>query len=133
MQSAIRRGFNIDAIRGLVNLYTEHGFLHGNKVDLFLAGIPTAGKMIEEKATVTDQMLSDPSSDAGDLIAQSSLISLERYCNTFTESQLRTFRWIESNFDLGNHIRAAIIGPAGTGRSYLLKAIIELAQTKGLP
>ena len=132
LQSAVGRGFHIDAIRGLVQLYTEHGFLHDQEGDLFLAGIPTAGEKIEEKATVTDQMLSDPSSHTGDLIAQSSPISLEQYCSTFTESQLRTFRWIESNLDLGNHIRAAIIGPAGTGKSYLQKAIIELAKTKGL-
>ena len=49
---------------------------------------------------------------------------------TFTESQLRAYRWIEK--ELNRQVFAAIVGPAGTGKSYLLNGLIELAKSKGL-
>ena len=42
----------------------------------------------------------------------------------FTESQLRVYR---GQFDQSRQIHAAIVGPASTGKSYLLKGLIELA------
>ena len=45
---------------------------------------------------------------------------------------MRAYKWIESQFNDNKHVRAAIVGPAGTGKSYLLKGLIELARSKGL-
>ena len=77
-------------------------------------------------------MLGDPQTDMGDLIPSASGVDLDNFITTFTESQLRVYRWVECQFDQSRQIRAAIVGPAGTGKSYLLKGLIELAKSKGL-
>lgn len=45
---------------------------------------------------------------------------------------MRVYRWIEGQFNSNRQVRAAIMGPAGTGKSYILKGLIGLARSKGL-
>ncbi|MCG8626261.1 MAG: AAA family ATPase, partial [Proteobacteria bacterium] len=40
--------------------------------------------------------------------------------------------WIENEFNANRHVFAAIVGTAGTGKSYLLTGLIELVKSKGL-
>ena len=68
--------------------------------------------------------------DLGDLIPSTSCVELDNFITTFTESQLRVYRWVQGQFDQSRQVRAAIVGPAGTGKSYLLKGLIELARSK---
>ena len=63
-------------------------------------------------------MLNNPHSDTGDLLPTSSGVDLDTFVDTFTESQLRAYGWIEGEFN-NKQVRAAIVGPAGTGKSYL--------------
>ena len=134
LQSAISRGFHTDQLRSLAQLYVEHGFLSDDEAGTFLSDIPVLGEHDETEATVTDRMLGDPQSDVGDLVPSTSesTVDLNDFVQTFTESQLRVYRWVEGQFDQNKQIRAAIVGPAGTGKSYLLKGLIELAKSKGL-
>ena len=134
LQSAISRGFHTDQLRSLAQLYIEHGFLSEQEADIFLSDIPVLGEQDEPEATVTDpdQMLNHPHSDTGDLLPTSSSVDLSTLVNTFTESQLRAYQWVEGQFNQNKQVRAAIVGPAGTGKSYLLKGLIELARSKGL-
>ena len=118
-------------LRSLAQLYIEHGFLSEEEADTFLSDIPVLGEQDEPEATVTDQMLNHPHSDMGDLLPAGSSVDLSTFVDTFTESQLRAYRWIEGEFN-NKQVRAAIVGPAGTGKSYLLKGLIELAKSKGL-
>ena len=97
-----------------------------------MSDIPVFGEYDEPQANVTDQMLNDPLSDTGDLLPTTLSVDLSTFVNTFTESQLRAYRWIEGQFNSNKLVRAAIVGPAGTGKSYLLKGLIELAQSKGV-
>ena len=48
------------------------------------------------------------------------------------ESQHRAFYWITSQLDQGKQVQAAIIGPAGTGKSYLLQALIKKLRSQCL-
>ena len=132
LQSAISRGFHTDQLRSLAQLYVEHGFLSEDEVDTFLGDIPVLGERDEPDFTVTDHILHDPQSDPGSLITPTSSVDLHAYTYTFTESQLRAFRWVETELDHSRQVRAAVVGPAGTGKSYLLKGLIELAKSKGL-
>ena len=132
LQSAISRGFHTDQLRSLAQLYIEHGFLSEEEADTFLSDIPILGEQDEPEATVTDQMLNHPHSDMGDLLPTSSGVDLSTFVSTFTESQLRAYRWVEGQFNQNKQVRAAIVGPAGTGKSYLLNGLIELAKSKGL-
>ena len=79
---------------------------------------------------MSDQMLDAETCDLG--ISGTSETPLEDLVGTFTESQLRAYRWIESQLNGGKQVNAAVVGPAGTGKSYLLKGLIELAKSKQL-
>ena len=57
MQCALSRGFYLDSLITVAQLYINHGFLSENEADLFLADIPVLGEHNEQEATVTDQML----------------------------------------------------------------------------
>ena len=129
LQLAISRGFHTDQLTSLAQLYIEHGFLSEDEADTFLSEISVLGEHDEPEATVTDQMLNHPHSDTGDLRPTSSSVDLSTFVDTFTKSQLRAYRWIEGN---NKQVCAAIVGPAGTGKSYLVKGLIELAKSKGL-
>ena len=52
-----------------------------------------------------------------DLLPSRSPFDLNQYLKTFTESQHRAFTWITSQLDQGKQVQAAIIGPAGMGKS----------------
>ena len=99
LQSALSRGFHVDSLRELARLYTEHGFITEDKVDCFMAKVPTIGDSINEpQAHVTDQLLGDPTdSDLGDLLPSRPSFDLSEYLKTFTESQCRAFNWIRVN------------------------------------
>ena len=62
----------------------------------------------------------------GDLVPS---VDLNTFVETFTESQLW---WIEGQFNSNRQVHAAIMGPAGTGKSYLLKGLIELGTEVGV-
>ena len=119
LQSALSCGFHVDSLRELARLYTEHGFITADEADCFMAEIPTMSDNVNEpQAHVTDQLLGDPDSDIGDLLPNRPLFDLNWYLKTFTESQFRAFNWITSTIDEGRQMLAAIIGPAGTDKSY---------------
>ena len=102
---AVKRGFNIENLKTLVQMYLEHQFLEEEEADAFLSTLPTS---IED-----DNLL--PSQNK----------SLDEYLKKFTDSQSRAFKWIKNNVEL-NHsqILVAIIGPARCGKSYLMGAIV---------
>ena len=51
MQCALSKGFNLESLRTLAQLYIDHGFLSQDEADLFLADIPTLGEHDEQEAT----------------------------------------------------------------------------------
>lgn len=133
LQSAISRVFHTEQLRSLAQLYIEHGFLSEDEADAFLSDIPVLGEHDEHEAAVTDQMLNDPQSDISDFASAGSSLDLNIFVETSTESQLRAYQWIEGQLNKNNkQICAAIVGAAGTGKSYLLKGLIDLAKSKGL-
>ena len=87
MQSALSRGFHLESLRALAQVYVEHGFLTENEADLFLADVPILG---EHDATVTDQMLAVPDCNVGNLVP-SVVNELDNLITSFTPSQLREF------------------------------------------
>ena len=71
-------------------------------------------------------------SDLGNLVHFTTNPDLNSIVETFTESELRAYKWIENEFNENRQVFAAIVGPAGTGKSYLLTGLIELTKSKGL-
>lgn len=132
LQSAISKGFHVDQIRTLTQLYMDHGFLSGNEADAFLTSIPVLGEQDNEPNTIIpDQMLNDPQNGLPSFGTPSET-DLNALLPTFTESQTKAYKWIANKFVCNEQVFAAIIGPAGTGKSYLLKGLIGLAKTHNL-
>ena len=94
-----------------------------------MAEVPTID---DSAAHVTDQLLHDPGSDAGNLLPVKASFNLLEYTKTFTHSQQQAFTWISSKIDEGVQVQVAIIGPAGTGKSYLLQALIQQIKSQCL-
>ena len=117
--------FTFDSLREPARLYIEHAFITED-ADTFMAEVPTISYTVDEpQAHVTNQLLGDPDSNIGDLLPSRPSFNLSEYQQSFTESQYRAFHWISSRIGEGKQVQAAIIGPAGTGKSYLLQALIK--------
>ena len=56
----------------------------------------------------------------------------EQYLKSFTPSQLRAYTWVFTQLDHGKQMKTAVIGPAGTGKSYLLNGMIEMFTSHSL-
>ena len=133
LHSASKRGFSTDALRDLAHLYVENDFISSDEADTFLSQIPVMGeKDFEPQAKVTDQMLGDPSTDLGNMVPNRAPFSTDDYLASFTPSQRRAFDWTVAAMDSRSQIQVAIVGPAGTGKSYLLNALIQMMRARGL-
>ena len=117
------KGFKYEELKTLVQLFVDHDFLSASEGDSFMADIPLGAQADEEEAEVTDTLLTDPGSDYGTLLP-SAKQSLQSYAATFTPSQQAAFQWLTDKLQSGDKLSAAIIGPAGTGKSYVLNAVV---------
>ena len=87
---------------------------------------------MEPQVKFNDQLFTDPESDLGSLVLNHPSLSIEDYNKTFTDSPQRAFEWISASLKNHKQTNAAIVGPAGTGKSYLLNALIEFMWSRGL-
>ena len=106
-------------------------FLSTSDGDAFMADIPLGVQAVEEEAEVTDALPTDPGSEYGTLLPNTKQ-NLHSYAGTFTPSQGAAFQWLTGKLDSGDKLSAAIIGPAGTGKSYVLSAVVAYCRKKGL-
>ncbi len=66
LHSAASRGFSINFLCALAQLYVEHSSITEDEVDMFMSGIPVLGEHdIEPQGKVTDHLFTDPLSDTG--------------------------------------------------------------------
>lgn len=120
-------------LRELAHLYVENDFISCDEADTFLSQIPVVGeKEFEPQAKVTDQMLGGPDTDFGNMIPSKASFSADDYLASFIPSQRRAFEWTTAALDSHKQIQVAVVGPAGTGKSYLLMALIKTMKECGL-
>ena len=131
LHTAVSKGFKYEELKTLVQLFVDHEFLSANEGDSFMADIPLGAQADEDEAEVTDTLLTDPGSDYGSLLP-SAKQNLQSYAATFTPSQQAAFQWITDKLQSGDKLSAAIIGPAGTGKSYVLNAVVAHCRKNGL-
>ena len=75
LQSAISRGFRNQKLRSPVRLYMEHGFLSDNEADAV--------------SVLSNLYLFAPTSVT---------VNLDSLLQTFTESQISAYRWVENSW-----------------------------------
>ena len=124
IQSAISRGFNIESVRSLAAIYIENRFLTEDEADVFIFTIPVAEECkVEVQAMVTNQLFGD---EDGEMEPKAPFIPLPTNIHSVPKSGFSVQLCSNSSIKVG------IIGPAGTGKSYLLNAIIELFESHHL-
>ena len=122
--------FQFRILRTLAQLYIHHGSLSQNWTELFLADIPVLGEHDEQEATVTYQMLADPDCDMGNVVT----IPINGHWIIWWAHlhPLKTaFKWVKCQLDFNKPLQVAV-GSAGTGKSYLLKELVQLHEKKQL-
>ena len=75
-------------------------------------------------------MLADPDYDMDNLVTTPVNESLDNLISTFTPLRKRAFEWVQGQLELGKPLQVAIVGPAGTGKSYLLRGLIQMCKSK---
>ena len=80
---------------------------------------------------MTDTLLTDPSSEYGSLLPRPKK-NVQSYSATFTPSQAAAFQCLTDKLDSGKKLSATIIGPAGTGKSYVLNVVVAHCRKIGL-
>ena len=131
LHTAVSKGFKYEELKTLVQLFVDHEFLTASEGDSFMADIPLGAEADEEEAEVTDTLLTDPGCDYGSLLPNAKQ-TVQTYADTFTPSQQAAFEWLTGKLQCGDKLSAAIIGPAGTGKSYVLNAIVAHCRRNGL-
>ena len=131
LHTAVSKGFKYEELKTLVQLFVDHEFLSASEGDSFMADIPLGAEADEEEAEVTDTLLTDPGSDYGSLLPNAKQ-NLQSYADSFTPSQQAAFEWLTDKLQSGDKLSAAIIGPAGTGKSYVLNAVVAHCRRNGL-
>ncbi len=133
LHSAASHGFSVESLCALGQVYIEHSFITEDEADTFLSAIPVLGEHdMKPQVNVMDHLLSDLQSDMGSLVPNRPSFCLEEYVLSFTGSQRRAYDWLSDALDGSQQVQAAIIGPAGTGKSYLLNRLIQMLRYRGL-
>ena len=85
LQSAITRGFSIESLWALAQLYIDHKFITEDEADSFLSEIPVMGERDDEsKGEITGHLFNDPDSDLGTLVPNRAAFSSDEYvCPVF--------------------------------------------------
>ena len=129
LMDAANRGFSLESLKSLVDMYLEHGFLDDDEADTFLSTIPIGPNQQEEVREVTDQLVGD--GDDGLLPPQNK--PLEQYTSKFTDSQARAFQWIQDGVQQSSsRLLAAFVGAAGCGKSFLMGGIVQYLRQSNL-
>ena len=129
LMDAAKRGFSLESLKLLVDMYLEHGFLDDDEADAFLSTIPIGPNQQEEVREVTDQLVGD--GDDGLLPPQNK--PLEQYTSKFTDSQARAFQWIQDGVQQSSsQLLAAFVGAAGCGKSFLMGGIVQYLRQSNL-
>ena len=129
LMDAAKRGFSLESLKSLVDMYLEHGFLDDDEADAFLSTIPIGPNQQEEVREVTDQLVGD--GDNGLLPPQNK--PLEQYTSKFTDSQARAFQWIQDGVQQSSsQLLAAFVGAAGCGKSFLMGGIVQYLRQSNL-
>ena len=100
--------------------------------NIFIDEVETIHNAIQEEAEqeVLDANVNgEDDSDLANIAIHSCNSNLEDFQVTLTPSQLQAYDYITQALSTGKQLLTALIGAAGTGKSYLLKGLIEHAQT----
>ena len=109
--------------------FVEMDWIGNDEFNTFIDEVGTLPTKREEAIKeVTEDDTNNDESDLANLRVEVEHFDLDEYKSTLTKSQRRAYTEISDTLTSGKQLLAAVIGEAGTGKSYLLKGIVENAQ-----
>ena len=128
LHDARQRGFSLDRLRKMAQCLKDMDWIGDDEFNLFIEEVATVhNSHTEDEQEVLDADVDVDHADLANLAMHSNHIDLEEFEASLSPSQLQAYNYIARSLSGGNQVLAAIIGEAGTGKSYLLKGIVEHA------
>ena len=131
LHDARYRGFSFDRLRRMAQSLLDMNWIGEDEFNVFIdevAAIRTANEP-EDAQEVTDADFNPEHADLADIKMNSNHVDLAKFEEILSPSQKQAYDFITQSLTSGNQLLTAIIGEAGTGKSYLLKGIMEHATT----
>ena len=127
LQDARHRGFSLDRLRRMAQSLRDMDWIGEDEFNAFIDEVTTAHRVdaMEEEQEVTDADFNPAYSELGNLRMNDDHIDLAEFEQTLSPSQKRAYDYITQYLSTGKQLLTSIVGEAGTGKSYLLKGIIE--------
>ena len=129
LHDAQQRGFSLQRLRRMAQQLRDMDWIGQDEFNTFIEEATTIqhDNGNDEQREVTDADIETEEADMANLLIENDAIDLGQYVSTFSESQRKAFDYITQSLSTGKQVLTAIIGEAGTGKSYLLKGIVEHA------
>ena len=129
LHDAQQRGFSLRRLRRMAHQLREMDWIGQDEFNTFIEEATTIqhDNANDEQREVTEADIEAEEADMANLMIEHDPIDLDQYVSTFSESQRQAFNYITQSLSSGKQVLTAIIGEAGTGKSYLLKGIVEHA------
>lgn len=125
LQEANSRGFSMEQLQKLAQTLVDCNMLSSEACENFLGEVSESRPKLEQEVEVTEGDVINEDGIMADMAPKVEQLDLAAMVETLTLSQRKVYEWVSEKLSKGEHIQACIVGPAGTGKSYLLKAIVE--------
>ncbi|XP_065058005.1 uncharacterized protein LOC135685854 isoform X1 [Rhopilema esculentum] len=129
LQDARQRGFSLARLRKMAQSLRDMDWIGEDEFNTFIDEVTTAHRAdaVEDEEEVTDADFNPDHADLGNLRVNDNRIDLPEFEQTLSPSQRLAYDYITQFLSTGKQLLTAIVGEAGTGKSYLLKGIMEHA------
>ena len=129
LHDAQQRGFSLRRLRRMAHQLREMDWIGQDEFNTFIEEATTIqhNNANDEQREVTEADIETEEADMANLMIEHDTVNLDQYVSTFSETQRQAFNYITQSLSSGQQVLTAIIGEAGTGKSYLLKGIVEHA------
>ena len=131
LHDARYREFSFHRLHRMAHFLLDMNWIGEEEFNVFIdlvAAFRTANES-ENIKEVIDADFNPEHADLANLKKNSNHVDLAKFEDTLSPSQKQAYDFITQSHTSGNQLLTAIIGEAGTGKSYLLKGIMEHATT----
>ena len=131
LHDAHQRGFSVPRLRRMAQQLVDANWIGEDEFNNFIDEVSTiqrSNMQNTEQLELEDVDIEHDEADLGALaLGEREEIDINEYLSSFSQSQRAAFHHITGSLSSGKQVLTSIIGKAGTGKSYLLKAIVEYA------
>ena len=126
LHDARERGFSVCKLKNMAQSLKDMQWIGEDEFNLFIQEVETVhNEHCEEENEVLDADEGVDDADLANLAMRSNRFDLDEFYSTLSPSQQKAYDYITQSLSTGKQGLTAIIGEAGTGKSYLLKGVVE--------